>query len=410
MSEKFLNIGIHEALEQSLEKIGITEPTPIQYKAIPDALEGKNIIGQSATGTGKTLAYLLPIVQKIDIAKRDVQAVVLAPTYELAMQIYHQLEVLLKNANLNIACTSLIGGANIARQIDKLKTKPQIVVGSAGRMIELQKKGKLKLQTVKYLVLDEVDRLLDDQNLATITNIVKGVARDCQHLLFSATISPRTINRANFVQNPSLISLKDDIVAKPNIEHLYFIADYREKIEVLRKLTRILNVNRGLVFVNKTDDIVTTLEKLKFHGLKVAGLIGSANKMDRKKAIDDFTKGKVELLVASDIAARGLDIADIDFVINIDLPEDEKVYLHRIGRTGRAGKFGCAISLVAPKEVIKLGDYAKKIKVELHPKKMINGKIVDFLNKPKPAHRNPFVKSVQEKKANEKKVTTKKKV
>ncbi|MDF2565406.1 MAG: box helicase domain protein [Massilibacillus sp.] len=410
MSEKFLNLGIHASLEQSLEKIGIIEPTPIQYKAIPDGLEGKNIIGQSATGTGKTLAYLLPIIQKIDITKREAQAVILAPTYELAMQIYHQLEVVLKNAELNITCTSLIGGANIARQIDKLKTKPQIVVGSAGRIVELQKKGKLKLQTVKSLVLDEVDRLLDDQNLATVSLVVKSVARDCQHFLFSATISPRTINRAEFVKEPSLISLKDDVVAKPNIEHLYFIADYREKIEVLRKLTRILNVNRGLVFVNKSDDIVTTLEKLKFHGLKVAGLNGSANKLERKKAIDDFTKGKVQLLVASDIAARGLDIPDIDFVINIDLPEDEKVYLHRIGRTGRAGKFGCAISLVAPKEVLKLGEYAKKIKVQLHPKKMINGNVIDFLNKPKTEHRNPFIKPKQEKKTNEKVVPTNKRV
>ncbi|WP_110953822.1 DEAD/DEAH box helicase [Anaerosinus massiliensis] len=394
MSEKFLHLGISPVLEQSLEKIGIVEPTPIQAKAIPEALEGKHVIGQSATGTGKTLAYLLPMLQNIEAAKSDVQAVVLAPTYELAMQIYRQLEIVLKNTELMIRCTSLIGGANIARQIDKLKSKPQIIVGSAGRIIELQKKGKIKLQNVKTLVLDEADRLLDDQNLPSTRTILSSVATDCQHLLFSATISPRTIRRTDFMKNPVFMNLKEDVIAKPNIEHLYFIADFRDKIEVLRKLTRILNVNRGLVFVNRSDDIAITTEKLKFHGLKVSGLNGSANKLERKKALDDFSKGRIQLLVASDVAARGLDIQDIDFVINLDLPEDEKVYLHRVGRTGRAGKSGSAISLVSPKEVIKLGEYAKKIKVDLQPKKMLHGEIADFLTKPKPKNRkNPFRKT-----------------
>lgn len=379
MNEKFLDIGVEAEFVNALEGIGITEPTLIQQQAIPEALKGKNIIGQSATGTGKTFAYLLPILQKLDLTSNAVQAVILAPTYELAMQIFHQTELLIKSSGKNISCASLIGGANINRQIDKLKKKPQVIVGSAGRIMELCKKGKLKLDRVNTLVLDEVDKLLDDQNMKSVKQVQQEIKKECQYLLFSATISPRTINRAEFVTDPVVISLKNEIVLKPNIENLYFIAEFRDKIDVLRKLAAILKVNRGLVFLNRNDNVLKALEKLKFHGVKVTALNSGAGKVERKKAIDDFSKGKVQFLIASDVAARGLDIADIDYVFNLDLPEDEKVYLHRVGRTGRAGKAGFAVSLVDPKEVMKLSEFAKKIKIELKPKRMVNGTVVDFL-------------------------------
>lgn len=375
MSEKFLNLGLCAEFEQMLEKIGITEPTPVQCRAIPEVLLGKNVIGQSATGTGKTFAYLLPLLQEIDGARPCVQIVILAPTYELAMQIYHQAELVIKSAGVKATCVSLIGGANIARQIDKLKTKPQVIVGSAGRIVELQKKGKLKLEQVRAIVLDEADRLLDDQNMTTVKTVIKSVPPTSQFLLFSATIPPGTITRADFVQDPVLIQLKDDLILQPKIENIYFIAEFRDKIEVLRKIARILNIKRGLVFVNRKDDLLRAVEKLKFHGLAVAALIGESDKMERKQAIADFAGGKVQLLVASDLAARGLDIADIDYVVNLDLPEDEKVYLHRAGRTGRAGKSGCAISIAAPKEISRLTEIARKIKVELSPKRLALGEI-----------------------------------
>ncbi len=379
MNEKFLAIGIEAELVTALEKMEFSQPTPIQSEVLPVALAGKNVIGESATGTGKTLAYLLPLVQKIDAANRATQAVVLAPTYELAMQIYRQLELLLQKSGKTIAIASLIGGANISRQIDKLKNKPQIVVGSVGRIIELQRKRKLNLQKVNMVVLDEADRMVDDQNFATVRQFVKELPADVQYMLFSATISRKTLSKADeFVQDPVSILLKDKAESAINITHSYFLTDFRDKIEMIRKLTRALEIKRGLVFVNKTHDIKMVTEKLRYHELKVVGLTGDAGKMERKKAIDDFQKGKVVLMVASDVAARGLDIADIDFVIQIDVADNEKTYTHRAGRTGRAGKSGTCISLVAPQEIVKIADFSKRLSIEIKPQQLSNGKVVDF--------------------------------
>lgn len=377
MSEKFRAIAVEPVWAEALEKMDIIDPTPIQCQVIPAAIAGKNIIGQSATGTGKTISYLVPLLQKIELSNSNVQAIVLAPTYELGMQIFRQAELLVQNAGQPITCASLIGGANIARQMEKLKKKPQLIIGSAGRIMELKKKGKLKLENVKTVVLDEVDKLLDDQNQAGVRQVIDSIKREeCQYLLVSATISPRTLNRANFVSDSQLIRLQEKDISQMKIENVAFIAEFRDKLEVLRKLTNLLPIQRGLVFVNRNDNVVSSLEKLRFHGLKVAALYATAEKMERKRALEDFSRGKVQLLLASDVAARGIDIADIDFVVNLDLPEDEKVYLHRAGRTGRAGKSGCVISLADPKEVLKLNNFIKKIKATLQLKKLQQGKII----------------------------------
>lgn len=389
MSEKFLELGLREDLANALEAIGVTEPTPIQQSAIPKALEGRNVIGQSATGTGKTFAYLLPLLQAVDAAKPGAQAVVLAPTFELAMQIYRQLELIVRAGALKVTCASIIGGANIARQIEKLKKKPQIIVGSAGRIIELKKKGKLKLDQVRVVVLDEADRLLDDQHLDAVKLVAESAHAKRQYLLFSATITPGALQRAEFVKDPVLARLKEESIARPNIENLYFVADFRDKIEALRKITGLLNVRRGLVFVNRTYDLRTALDKLRYHDVKVTALTGEGSKQDRKSAIDAFTKGKARLMLATDLAARGLDIADVDYVIHLDLPENEKIYLHRAGRTGRAGKSGVAITLAAPKEVGRLQEIARKLKLTLSEKRLSGGEIRDG-GRPNPAaRRNP---------------------
>ena len=383
MSEKFLALGLQPDLVKALDEMNFVQPTPIQEQTIPAALKGDNVVGRSATGTGKTLAYLLPILQKIDPESSAVQAVILAPTYELAMQISHQVQLVVQKAEMKITSLSLIGGANVTRQIEKLKKKPQIVIGSAGRINELQRKGKLKMQQVKFLVLDEVDRLLDDQNQESIEQVLKCIGNDCQHFLFSATIAAKTMKRASFVLNPTVVKLGDDLILQPQIENFYFITTFRDKIEVLRKLTKLFPVKRGLVFVNKMYDLGKTMENLKFNDIKVAALTGDADKLSRKKAVDDFTKGKVTLLLATDLAARGLDIPDIDYVINLDIPENDGIYLHRAGRTGRAGTTGIAVSLVDSKEVTHFVEIGKKLNLRFVPKKMLNGKIVDFIVKPK---------------------------
>lgn len=385
MIEDFLATGLEKALASSMEKLGFEAPTRIQAQLIPVVLEGKNAIGQAPTGTGKTLAYVLPLLQTIQAGSANVQAVVLAPTYELAMQIFRQIQAVVAHLDMPVKAAALIGGANISRQIDKLKEKPQVIVGSVGRITELHRKRKLDLNKVKMLVLDEADRLLDDQNQDGIRQFVKALPDGTQFILTTATVGKQALRRAElFVKDPSWVSVEDEINLPSTIEHHCFYADFRDKIELLRKLTRILEVRRGLVFVNKTHDIVKTVERLKYHGLQVAALTKEAGKMDRKRAIEAFSRGKVQLLVATDLAARGLDIPDIEYVFHLDVAENDKTYLHRAGRTGRAAKHGVSVSFAAPVEAAKIAAFAKRLGIEIKGKKMLNGRVMDNIKRREP--------------------------
>lgn len=378
MSEAFVKIGILAPLAAGLGKAGIDAPTGIQTKVIPVSLLGKDIIGQSATGTGKTLAYLLPLFQKIDTSRREMQAMILAPTHELAIQIQRQIEMLSKNSGFPVTSTPIIGNVNIARQIEKLKEKPHIIVGSSGRILELIQKRKITSQTIKTIVIDEADRLLDDKNVDSVKAVLKTTLKERQIMLFSATITPKTLEIAKGIMHePEVITVAEEFGDRPDISHMYFVAEQRDKIEVVRKMVRLVNAERALVFINKSDDIEETTEKLVYHGLKAAGIHGSSVKGDRKKSLEDFRKGKVQLLVASDVAARGLDIVDVDYVFNLDMPEDPQVYLHRVGRTGRAGKSGIAISIVTKQEVALIHKYEKMLKLNIAAKQMDHGKIFD---------------------------------
>lgn len=362
MSE-FIKLGIDEKVAEVLAKQGITEPMAIQTQAIPKILAGSNIIGQAPTGTGKTLAYLLPAMQKIAADIKQAQVMILAPTYELAMQITNIARDLIAAGKLGIKVQGLIGGANIARQIDKLKEKPQLIVGSAGRIIELNRKGKLKLQQVKLLVLDEFDRLLDDQNLATTAELVRLLPPARQVVMFSATAPRKALSRADFLDQPEQIVVKENPQQTAR-ENFYLVTPFRAKIDTVRKLTRNLEVKRGLVFINKTYDAEKTLARLRYEGLSVESLLGHSNKQARQKAIADFKSGKVKLLLATDLAARGLDIPDIDYVFNLDLPENAQIYQHRAGRTARAGAKGAVVTLADIKEAYKLSNLEKSLGIE----------------------------------------------
>ncbi|MDR3565967.1 MAG: DEAD/DEAH box helicase [Negativicutes bacterium] len=371
-------MGISEPLAKGLGKAGITLPTGIQAEVIPLALFGKDVIGQSATGTGKTLAYLLPLFQKIDTARREMQAIILAPTHELAMQIYHQIEILAQNSGLPVTAAPMIGQVNITRQIDLLKDKPHIIVGSSGRILELIQKRKINAQTIKTIIVDEADRLLDDMNWAGVKAVVKATMKDRQMLLFSATITPLALTRAKELMNdPEVIAVKGQIDIPPDISHLYVLTEQRDKIEVLRKLAIHLNVERALVFINQGEAIETTVAKLNYHGAAAAGIYGSAVKADRQKALEDFRSGKVQFLVASDLAARGLDIPGVAYVFNLELAEDPQIYLHRVGRTGRAGQSGTAISIVTQREAELLLKFEKVLKIKVTAKQMLRGRVVD---------------------------------
>lgn len=371
-------LGLNANLIEGLKKEEINEPTDIQAKVIPLALENKDIIGESETGSGKTLAYLLPIFQKVDSSKREMQAIVLAPTHELVMQIDRQIKLLAENSGVPVTSTAIIGDVNIKRQVEKLKEKPHIIVGSTGRIFELIKMRKISAHTIKTIVIDEGDRLLDRNNLPKVKDVIKTTMRDRQLMVFSATIKEETLKEAKaLMKDPEVVKAADKTSVNPNITHIYLTADQRDKIEVLRKLVAAISPQRAIVFINKGEETQLTTLKLQHHHIAAEGIFGNASKEDRKKAMEGFRSGKIQILVASDIAARGLDIKDVNYIFNLDLPEDPKEYLHRVGRTGRAGKEGCAVSIVTKKEISLIKKYEKQFNIEIHHKDIYKGAFVE---------------------------------
>ena len=382
MSDSFDTLGLSEVLIAGLKKAGIVEPTEIQKKVIPAIIENKDIIGQSKTGTGKTLAYLLPLFQKIDTTKKEMQSIILAPTHELVMQIHKEIISLSQNSEVNVTSASIIGNANITRQVERLREKPHIIVGTTGRILELIKMKKLSAHTIKTIIIDEADRLLDINNLDGVKAVIKTTLRDRQLLLFSATMPEKIVEIAKeLMKSPEVIKVDRKDEVNPDITHYYFVCEQRDKIELLRKLVHAVQPERALVFINRSEDIERNTAKLKYHNLKAEGIHGSNAKEDRKKALEDFRTGKIQLLVASDIAARGLDIKGVTHVFNLEVPEDPKDYLHRVGRTGRAGKEGIALTIATEKEVPQISTISKSYKIEIQRKNIYMGKIVDPKNK-----------------------------
>ena len=378
MQTSFEQIGLDKKLVAGLAKAAITIPTPVQAAVIPEVLQGRDVIGHSATGTGKTLAYLLPLFQKIESGKREVQAVVLAPTHELVMQIFRQAELLAQNSGIPVAAAAIIGEVNIARQIDKLKEKPHLLIGSAGRLLELIQKRKINAQTIKTIVLDEADRLLDETNRAAVAAVIKTTQKDRQLLLFSATIPQETLAAAaQWLREPVHAAIRNDSPLPSGITHMYFLAEARDKVVVLRKLLAGIQPERALVFVNTAPEIAETVAKLNFHGVAAVGIHGSANKAERQAALQDYRDGRVRVLVASDLAARGLDIDGVENVINLDLPETSQAYLHRAGRTGRAGASGRVFSIVDKGEARRIPSLRKSLRISITEQQLSYGKIVD---------------------------------
>lgn len=377
MSKMFETLGINSQLVEALRKVGITKPTEIQEKILPLAMENKDLIGQSGTGTGKTLAFLLPLFMKLDASKKEMQAIILAPTHELAMQIHNEIGTLAKNSAINITSAPIIGEANINRQIERLKEKPHIIVGSAGRILELIKKRKISAHTIKTIVIDEGDKLLDSNNIETVKAVIKTTLKERQIMIFSATIPSKTLDTAReYMKEPEVIKVDSKETISDNIEHYYLLCDERDKIEVLRKLVHALKPEKALVFINRSYDIAKTASRINYHKLKAEGLHGTKEKEERKRVLQDFRQGKLQLLVASDIAARGLDIKGVSHVFNLEVPEDPKDYLHRAGRTGRAGKRGVAITIASQREEKLIKAISRTYKVKIEEKDIYKGRLV----------------------------------
>jgi len=371
----FAELDVHPELVAALAKQQITEPTAIQIAALPVLLAGKDAYLNSETGTGKTLAYLLPIFCRLDAKQEATQVVIVAPTHELAIQIQRQCCDLAQNAGPPIRSLLLIGGTSMDRQIDKLKKKPHIVVGSPGRIRELVDTGKLKARTVRTFVIDEADRLLLEEGLPTILAIIQATPRGRQ-LIFASATEQRESAAAIATLAPEVVMLQTRAAAvNENIAHLYLVCEERDKPEVLRKLLHALRPERAMVFVHRNATAEEVAAKLAHHQIPVANLHAASDKRDRKQAMDDFRSGQVRVLIASDVAARGLDIKGITHIVNLDVPSQSKAYLHRVGRTARAGAKGQAVTLMTKAEVRLVRRYENELGIVMHHVRLREGRV-----------------------------------
>lgn len=340
------------------EKWIFKNPTPIQEKIIPKALEGRDIVAESPTGTGKTLAFVLPLLQLIDGTKKQTQALIVVPSQELAMQITDVIRAWIKDTPITVA--PLIGGANIKRQIERLKKKPTIVVGTPGRLNELTRSRKLKMFDIRHIVLDEGDVLLSREHRVIIKNMINGANPERQVIVVSATITDEIQRVATeFMKDPLHIHL--DRKQMPNagsVTHSFIETTAREKTDLLRGLSHLQNLH-ALAFVNNVDQVLLKEMKLLHNKAPIAVLHANMRSDERQNALRNFRQGKISILIATDLAARGLDILGLTHVIHVDVPYTIEQYLHRSGRTGRAGKDGEVLTLLTKQET---DDYRKLTK------------------------------------------------
>lgn len=380
---KFLELKVDESIVSKLEEIGITEPTEVQKKIIPLISEGKNIMFQSETGTGKTFAYLLPLLSRLNSTEnRMARLMIASPTYELASQIKVQVQKI-----SGIKCALLIGGAPISRQIGLLKEKPEIVIGGPARLLELIHLKKLKADGIETLVLDEADRLLSPELRDSTKGLMERLPKSVQLIGNSATVSKYTREILQKARNGILndekenailfVALPMENVLRKQISHWAIFSERRDKIDTLRSFINAEKPKKLLVFTSKSDQIENIASKLRFKKIDCETLCGKTNKVDRKSAIDRFRSGKTKILITTDLASRGLDIEGITHVVQMDLPEKEDFFIHRAGRTARAGATGINCVIGDAWEMENYARLEKKLKITVFPKMLYKGNVVD---------------------------------
>ncbi|WEG73182.1 degradosome RNA helicase CshA [Vagococcus intermedius] len=363
---KFEELGLVPELLSTIKSAGFEEATPVQAGTIPLALAGKDVIGQAQTGTGKTAAFGLPMLQKIDPSKRMVQGLVIAPTRELAIQTQEELFRLGKDKRIRVQ--AVYGGADIGRQIRTLKDGPHIVVGTPGRLIDHINRKTLKLETVETLVLDEADEMLNMGFLEDIETIISKVPATRQTLLFSATM-PDPIKRigVKFMKDPEHVAIKNKEMTANLIDQYYVRSKDFEKFDIMTRLLDVQTPELTIVFGRTKRRVDELARGLELRGYKAEGIHGDLSQQKRMSVLRAFKGGQLDILVATDVAARGLDISGVTHVYNYDIPQDPESYVHRIGRTGRAGKEGLSVTFVTPNEMSYLNVIENLTKKKMTP-------------------------------------------
>ena len=378
---KFSDIEtISQGVSDYLSDNKIVGMTEIQRQTYKHIMDNRDIIACSSTGTGKTLAYLIPIINRLRRDTHNIQAVVLVPTAELAIQVNNTLKDIFAHMDNTFSSVALIGDVNISRQIDSIKSnKPAIIIGTPNRIHQLISNRKIKVHEVKTLVLDEADKLFDKTFIQDVEAIRKSLMKFTQVLLFSASVDRKTITNT-LCFKPIFIDINSNSgntsQIPSTIKHISVISDRRERIETLRKIIKAVKPEKAIIFVNSKYDLEESLQKLEYHHYNVASIAGNKDNSAKKAAIENFRSGKIQLLIATDIAARGLQIDNIDTVINVNLPEDNKEYIHRCGRCGRNGNTGTCISIITDNELNKIKSYHKAFHINIVTKKLYQGKLV----------------------------------
>ncbi|WP_077920346.1 DEAD/DEAH box helicase [Spirosoma sp. 209] len=361
----FSQLDISDEILQAVTDMGFISPSPIQAEAIPPILAGRDVIGQAQTGTGKTAAFGIPTLDLIDTQDRSVQALILCPTRELALQVADEIRKLAKYKR-GVRIEAIYGGDSIERQIRSLKSGVHIVIGTPGRVMDHMERNTLKLDNVKMMILDEADEMLDMGFREDIESILEDMPQERQTILFSATMSKPIMQiTQKFQKDPVLVKVVKKELTNVNIEQVYFEVKPKAKVEVMCRLIDMYDLKLLLVFCNTKRKVDEIVEDLQIRGYQAEGLHGDLRQAQRNNVMGKFRSGTTSILVATDVAARGIDVDDVDAVINFDIPLDEEYYVHRIGRTGRAGKSGRAFSMVGRDEKYRFREIQNYTKVRV---------------------------------------------
>lgn len=366
---RFEDLGVEPTILKAIHDIGFEKPSPIQEKCIPKILEGVDLIGQAQTGTGKTAAFAIPILQRINSRYGKVQSIILTPTRELAIQVSGEIRRIGKNSR--VKTLPIYGGQSIGRQIRALRQGVHIVIGTPGRVLDHIHRRTLKLDAVNIMVLDEADEMLDMGFVDDIEEVMRHLPEERQMLLFSATMPPEILRLSKrYMKQAKRISVNKGDVAAPSVTQVYYKVLEKNKLDGLCRILDSDDVELGIVFCRTKKGVDELAEALQSRGYLASALHGDLNQMQRNRVMQDFRNGRIELLVATDVAARGIDVSNVSHVINYDIPQDAESYVHRIGRTGRAGKSGIAMTLVTPREMKLLNTIHRETKSSLEARNL----------------------------------------